>query len=227
MDNQNVVLEPQPMLVVPKGHFCVVENPVIRTEDGSAKVDEYGQPQLFHGEREIRFPQQPFPLYPGEVLKGTVEQTKVIPAGQALVLRAVTNFVDVVEQDTGIRPDPSIAAWEPSAVTPGAPSAVDSKRANTKGQKPKGQMQERKKEDAEGEEAPSPSLELVRVARRTGDEWLVKGPGHYYPRIEEEVLELRSERRVAIGEALVMEALVYGVRSMVWVAGLFALFNYL
>lgn len=57
------------MTVVPPRHYCVVENPVLRDKDGKVVVDKSGQVKLQHADLEIRLAQDPFPLYPGEVLK--------------------------------------------------------------------------------------------------------------------------------------------------------------
>lgn len=47
------------------------------------------QVKLRHADQEIRLAQDPFPLFPGEVLKQVVTQLKVVPANTALRLRAV------------------------------------------------------------------------------------------------------------------------------------------
>ena len=48
--------------------------------------------KLRHADQEIRLAQDPFPLYPGEILKQVVTQLKVVPANTALRLRAVLDF---------------------------------------------------------------------------------------------------------------------------------------
>lgn len=64
-----VVFGPEKMIVVPPRHYCVVENPVIKDADGDVVMDSAGQIKLQHADQEIRLAQDPFPLYPGEVLK--------------------------------------------------------------------------------------------------------------------------------------------------------------
>ena len=54
------------------------------------------QIKLRHADQEIRLAQDPFPLFPGEVLKQIVTQLKVVPANTALRLRAVLDFVEGV-----------------------------------------------------------------------------------------------------------------------------------
>lgn len=64
-------------------------------------LDSNGQAKLLHSDVDIRFAQEPFPLYPGEVLKQDVTPLKVIEPNSALRLRAVLDFVD--ENDQQIR----------------------------------------------------------------------------------------------------------------------------
>ena len=52
------------------------------------------QIKLRHADQEIRLAQDPFPLYPDEILKQVVTQLKVVPANTALRLRAVLDFVE-------------------------------------------------------------------------------------------------------------------------------------
>ena len=56
------------MITIPPRCYCLIENPVI-IENGFPVVDSYGQVKLQHADKEVRFTQDPFPLYPGEVLK--------------------------------------------------------------------------------------------------------------------------------------------------------------
>ncbi len=57
-------------------------------------IDANGQVKLLHSDVDIRFAQEPFPLYPGESLKQAVTPLKVIEPNCALRLRAVLDFVD-------------------------------------------------------------------------------------------------------------------------------------
>ena len=88
------------MIIVPPRHYCIVHNPVVRSqpEDGGAELgevqfDAMGQIRLQHAETEVRLVQDPFPLYPGEEAE-SVKQLTVVPAMQALRLRAVREFID-------------------------------------------------------------------------------------------------------------------------------------
>ena len=57
------------MITVPPRHYCIIENPVLRDKEHKVVFDESGQAKLLHADQEIRLAQDPFPLYPGEILK--------------------------------------------------------------------------------------------------------------------------------------------------------------
>lgn len=57
------------MVTIPPRHYCTVANPVSRDAQGSVQCDVTGQVRLRHADLEIRLAQDPFPLYPGEVLE--------------------------------------------------------------------------------------------------------------------------------------------------------------
>ena len=111
------------MITVPPRHYCIVENPVLRDADMKVVVDPNNQIKLRHADqvkkiqmtmyfltlykiwksvsepmllflKEIRLAQDPFPLYPGEVLKLNVTSLRVVMANSALRLRAVLDYED-------------------------------------------------------------------------------------------------------------------------------------
>lgn len=67
--NHRVIFGPEKMIMVPPRHYCIIENPAQRGEGGEIVLDKSGQIKLNHADQEIRLAQEPFPLYPGEVLK--------------------------------------------------------------------------------------------------------------------------------------------------------------
>lgn len=91
-DNEKVIHGPEKMITVPPRHYCIVENPVIRNMDEKPVFDDSGSVKLRFADEEIRLSQDPFPLYPGEVLKQTVQPLKVVQANTALRLRAMLDF---------------------------------------------------------------------------------------------------------------------------------------
>jgi major vault protein len=124
-DHETIVAGPEQMIMIPPRHYCVIANPVVRDAKWNVVIE--GSPQqvkLKHGDEEIRFEQDPFPLYPGEKLMGKVSPLQVVAPHTALRLKALRDFVD-------------------------------------------------------GD-----------VVRQAGDEWLFRGPGTYYPRIEVQISEI-------------------------------------
>jgi len=93
-DHQKIVAGPEVMVMIPPRNFCVIANPVVRTADGVPSLDEHGNCRLRHGDEEIRFEQEPFPLYPGEKLFGKVSPLQVVAPNSALRLRAIRDFVE-------------------------------------------------------------------------------------------------------------------------------------
>eukprot|EP01132_Coremiostelium_polycephalum_P010146 gene10146-12446_t len=98
------VLHPTPlaMILIPPRHYCVVENPIVK-ENGTVVYDQFNQPKLRHGEQEIRFTQEPFPLYPGEVCTSTPIPLQIVHANKALRLTCVRDFVEVLADKTEIK----------------------------------------------------------------------------------------------------------------------------
>ena len=93
-DNERVVFGPEKMITIPPRHYCVIENPVVRDNDAKPIMDAAGQAKLLHADQDIRLAQEPFPLYPGEVLKQPVSPLKVVAADSALRVRAILDFED-------------------------------------------------------------------------------------------------------------------------------------
>jgi len=93
-DHEKVVSGPDPMITLPPRYYCRIANPVVRDDKGQPVCDQYGQVRIRHGDEEIRFTQEPFPLYPGETLKEKPQALKVVPVQEALRIRATRDFVD-------------------------------------------------------------------------------------------------------------------------------------
>jgi len=82
------------MITLPPRYYCRIQNPVVRDSKGQVVCDQYGQVRIRHGDEEIRFTQEPFPLYPGESLKEKPQALTVVPVQEALRIRAKRDFVD-------------------------------------------------------------------------------------------------------------------------------------
>ena len=57
------------MVMVSPRMYCIIENPVVRNNDNEVQFDAAGQAKLNHSDLDVRLAQDPFPLYPGEILK--------------------------------------------------------------------------------------------------------------------------------------------------------------
>ena len=102
MDHEEIVLGPEQLVTVPKGSYALVTNPAMRGDDGQVVRDASGQTKLKHGDREVRFAQEPFPLYPGEALVGKVAPLEVVNPNEALHLRATRDFAQPVDDGAAI-----------------------------------------------------------------------------------------------------------------------------
>lgn len=94
LDHERVLnANPEPMIMIPPRHYAIIDNPIIRNPaTKKPELDQYGQVRLRHGDQEIRFSQEPFPLYPGEVLSGKPTPLQVVQANHALRLRGIRDF---------------------------------------------------------------------------------------------------------------------------------------
>ncbi|KAH9525551.1 hypothetical protein Btru_001682 [Bulinus truncatus] len=194
-DNQRVTLGPEKMIVVPPRHYCVIENPACRDKDNKIIVDNLGQIKLQHADQEIKLTQDPFPLYPGEVLKQPVTALKVVPANSALRIRAILDF----EDDSG---EKRTAGDEwlfegPGTYIPRKECVVEETiRATVIGPNQAIRLRARKE-----------CVDRDQNNRVTGEEWLVKKTGAYLPGAYEEVVDIVNAYVLTEKKALHMRAL--------------------
>ncbi|XP_038074409.1 major vault protein-like [Patiria miniata] len=176
-DHERVIFGPEKMAMVPPRHYCIIENPVQRNEDGSVIEDQSGQIKLNHADQEIRLTQEPFPLYPGEILKLPVTALKVVPANSALRLRAILDFDDAVAKTKRVAGDEWLFEG-PGTYIPRKEVVVDETvRATIIKANQAIKLRARKE-----------TLDRQGDARVTGEEWLVKKVGAYLPGAYEEVV---------------------------------------
>lgn len=90
--NEEVALGPEKMVILASSEYCVVSNPVKRDEGGKVMYESSGQVQLQLGDLDYRFCQDPFPLFPGEILKAPATPLPVVRVNTALRLRALCDF---------------------------------------------------------------------------------------------------------------------------------------
>ena len=83
------------MIMIPPKHYCIIENPIQRDKNSQPIFDSHGQVLLKHGEKLICFASEnnePFPLYPGEILATKIQPLRTVLAGQALKIEAINDF---------------------------------------------------------------------------------------------------------------------------------------
>ncbi|XP_064391610.1 major vault protein-like [Halichondria panicea] len=176
-DNEKVILGPEKMIVVPPRHYCIVENPAVKDKDGQVVFDTHGQVKLRHADQEIRLAQDPFPLYPGEILKQVVAPLKVVQANTALRIRSILDF----EEEDGTK---RVAGDEwlfegPGTYLPRKEVVVEETiRATII--RPNQAIRIRSRKE---------TLDRDGTPRVTGEEWMVRKVGAYLPGAYEEVVD--------------------------------------
>ncbi|XP_039272615.2 major vault protein-like [Styela clava] len=192
-DNERVIYGPERMITIPPRHYCTIENPVVRNKEGEVQYDQSGQAKLSYADREIRLAQDPFPLYPGEILKSAVCALRIVPANSALRMRAELDFTDGdVKRVAGDE-------WlfeGPGTYIPRKEVLVEETIRATVIRKNQAIKLRARKEtvDRDGTE------------RVTGEEWIIKKVGAYLPGTYEEVVELVEAYVLTEKKALHMKA---------------------
>lgn len=174
-EHEQVVFGPMAMLMIPPRHYCIISNPLVRGEDKQPQLDEFGNAKLCFGDEEVRFTQDPFPLFPGEQLIGKISPLQVVAANAALRLRSTRDFTD---GDTE-----RIAGDEWLFVGPGTyfpkveVQVVEVIRAIII--KENQALRIRARRDLKDKKD---------VSRFVGEEWLVRESGAYMPNVNEEII---------------------------------------
>jgi len=177
MDHQTVVQKETPMIIIPPRHYCIISNPVHRV-DGNISFDKHGQAKLKHGDEEIRFEQEPFPLYPGEQLYGKVAPLQVVAPLTALKLRATRDFHD--EKEVKYHAGDEWLFPGPGTYTPRVEvTVVEVVRATVVG--PNQALRIRAKKEF--------SNPKTKKQYQTGEEWIVREEGAYIPNVNEEIVQ--------------------------------------
>jgi len=193
-DHEKLVAGPEPMIMVPPRHYCVISNPVERDENGIPLLDEHGSVKLRHGDEEIRFEQDPFPLFPGEKLFGKVSPLQVVAPNAALRLRATRDFV-VSKTEKRLAGDEWLFEGPGTYIPRVEVQVVEIVRAVVI--KPNSGLKLRARKE---------TVSRNGVARKAGEEWLVRTVGSYLPGVDEEVVETVTGHTLTPIKALHMKA---------------------
>jgi major vault protein len=190
-DHQSVVGGPTAMIMVPPRHYCIIENPVVRDQDGQVIRDKSGQVRLRHSDQEIRFESpDPFPLYPGESLVGKVTPLQVVAPNTAIRLRAIRDYKEYKAGDEWLFKGPG--TYLPSVEV----QVVEIVRAIII--KPNQAVRLKARKD---------TIDWQGKPRRSGEEWLVRVEGAYLPDVHEEVRETISAYVLTEKKALHLSAI--------------------
>ncbi|CAF0897141.1 unnamed protein product [Rotaria sordida] len=186
------------MIIIPPLHYCIVESPVIRNEEGEVEFDQNGQAKLAHADIDIRLtrPDQiPFPLYPGEILRQPVTALTVVPANSALRLKAVLDFEDSHKEQRRAGDE-----W----MFEGPATCIPRKEVN---------VEQQIKATIIG---PNQAIRLCAEKelidrsgqhRVTGEEWLIKKTGAYLPLAYETIVLVQDAYALTEKKALHLRAL--------------------
>jgi major vault protein len=195
-DNELVVVAPTKMITIPPRHYCIVDNPVARDEDGSVLYEgDSKQVILRHGEKEVRTAQTPFPLYPGETITTSVTQLEIVAADHALRVEAVLDCADHngVKRTAG---DQWLFEGPGTYIPTVEAKVVEKIRAEIVGPNQALRLRATKETtDREGK------------ARVTGEEWLMKSTGAYLPGVYEQIVDLVDSYVLTEKNALHLRAL--------------------
>eukprot|EP00008_Paramoeba_atlantica_P011987 CAMPEP_0201493678 /NCGR_PEP_ID=MMETSP0151_2-20130828/40558_1 /ASSEMBLY_ACC=CAM_ASM_000257 /TAXON_ID=200890 /ORGANISM="Paramoeba atlantica, Strain 621/1 / CCAP 1560/9" /LENGTH=442 /DNA_ID=CAMNT_0047881281 /DNA_START=28 /DNA_END=1356 /DNA_ORIENTATION=- len=189
MGHEKVMLGPLPMIAVSPFHYCVIGDPVVRDKDGKPLFDEHEQLKHRHGCKEVRLCQDPFPLYPNEVLLEDVRPLRVLEENEALVLRADH---DISKENLMIDGSPNVAVGQPRQAGeewvfqgPGTfiphPDTTILRDMKAIIVEPHTGIHLR---------ALRSFVDSEKVPRLAGEEWCVKKPGPYMPGVFEEVVRI-------------------------------------
>lgn len=207
-DHERLILKPEPMIVVPPRYYCIVANPVLRDESGQPSADDHGQIKLCYGDREIRFAQEPFPLYPDEELIGEITQLQVVERNQALRLKAIRDFTDTLTPPEPGSDEPPqtqtlnrLAGDEwlfegPGTYIPRVEVEVV-ETVTTRVIKPNQALRLLARQNC---------IDRQGNRRRAGEEWLVREEGAYLPGVDEEVVGIINAYVLTERQALHLRA---------------------
>jgi major vault protein len=176
-DHQKVVGGPDPMIMVPPRHYCIISNPVLKDEKGAVVKDSNGQIRLRHGDEEIRFEQEPFALYPGEKVIGKVTPLQVVAPDTALRLRAIRDFID--DESRSRKAGDEWLFEGPGTYIPRIEVQV-AEVIRAVVIKPNQALKLRARKETNDRSGKK---------RQAGEEWLHRKTGSYLPGVDEEVIE--------------------------------------
>ncbi|KAL6044095.1 Major vault protein [Balamuthia mandrillaris] len=171
-EHEKIVSGPDAMIMIPPRHYAIISNPVMKDNSGNLVHDEHGNVKLRFGDEEIRFTQEPFPLYPGESVFGSVTPLQVVGPDAALRLRCIRDFEDKVAGDEWLFAGP--ATYYPRVEV----SVIEVITATII-----------KPNEALRLQARNRCVDSYGNRREAGEEWLVREVGAYLPGVDETIVK--------------------------------------
>jgi major vault protein len=176
-EHQKLLLGPEQMVMIPPRHYAVILNPVVRNEKNEPLTDKHGNYRVRHMDEEIRFEQEPFPLYPSEKLRDKIAPLQVVPPDTALRLRATRDFQ--WDAKTVMHAGDEWLYLGPGTYKPRVEvKVVELIRATII-----------KPNQALKIKATKETKDKRGNLRKVGEEWLEREPGAYLPGVNEEIVK--------------------------------------
>jgi len=179
-EHEKVIFGPEEMIKVPPRHYVVLSNPVVRDEENHPVLDGHGNAKLRFGDEEVRFEDtinEPFPLFPGEIILGKISPLPLVSPNAALRLRAKR---DIKGKDGSVRKAgdewifPGPATYYPKVEV----EVLENIRATIVKDNQALKLRARKA-----------TKDKAGNARKAGEEWLVRESGAYLPEVDEEIVD--------------------------------------
>jgi len=181
-DHELILLGPQEYTKIPPRHYVYVSNPaIVDSKTKQALVSSLGEVKLKYGDEEIRFHTEPFPLYPGETLKGKITPLQFVESDTALQLVALRSFLDdsfdpqhPIQRDAGDE-------W----LFPGPNTYIPRVEVNVIQVQKATIINHNEGLRLRAKRATRDKMGNIRMA---GEEWMIQTPGSYLPGIDEEIV---------------------------------------
>jgi major vault protein len=209
--NEVIVQKITKYIQLGNSQYIKIKNPVARNEKGEVLYETFGQVKLHYGEIEYRNfndYKDPFPLYPGEIKEGNIENFITVQANTAIRLRAEYPHFDEVKKKQR-KPGEVYMYRGPLNYIPNKNASVENIidaiiiLPNT----------------AIRLRAISETVDLYGVKRIAGEEWLIKEEGSYIPNINELFVNKEEAYTLTDKTAILLSASadftdIYGIKRV-------------
>lgn len=179
--NEVIALTVSSFIQLRNNTFVKILNPIRKNEKGEVLYESFGQAKLKWGDEEIRTSidyKDPFPLYPGEMLKGQVTSFEMINSNEQAKLQAVRPYYDELKKKKR-NPGDIWMIRGPISLVPKIEFVVLEKIKATIN----------KNNSAIKIRALRDTIDKNNNPRKAGEVWLIREPGAYLPNADEEIVD--------------------------------------